>query len=41
MCMAPGQYVLATLAGIKVAARQGASEAVLRGIAQMALRSFR
>ena len=36
-----GQYVLATLTGIKVAARQGASVAVLRGIAQMALRSFR
>jgi len=36
-----GQYMLATLTGIKVAARQGASEAVLRGIAQMALRSFR
>jgi AcrR family transcriptional regulator len=36
-----GQFVLATLTGIKVAARQGASEAVLRGIAQMALRSFR
>ena len=36
-----GQYVLATLTGIKVAARRGASETVLRGIAQMALRSFR
>lgn len=36
-----GQFVLATLTGIKVAARAGASEAMLAGIADMALRSFR
>ncbi|MDB5859318.1 MAG: TetR family transcriptional regulator [Ramlibacter sp.] len=35
------QFVLATLTGIRVAARQGASVAVLRGIADMAMRSFR
>jgi AcrR family transcriptional regulator len=38
---AAGQFVLATLTGIKVAARQGASAKVLRDIAGMALRSFR
>jgi TetR/AcrR family transcriptional repressor of nem operon len=38
---AAGQFVLATLTGIKVAARAGASGEALRGIARMALRSFR
>lgn len=38
---AAGQFVLATLTGIKVAARGGAPDSALRGIAQMALRSFR
>jgi NaMN:DMB phosphoribosyltransferase len=36
-----GQFMLATMTGIKVAARAGASEAMLAGIADMALRSFR
>lgn len=38
---AAGQFVLATLTGIKVAARAGAPVEVLEGIARMALRSFR
>jgi TetR/AcrR family transcriptional regulator, transcriptional repressor for nem operon len=38
---AAGDFILATLTGIKVAARQGASAATLNGIARMALRSFR
>lgn len=38
---AAAQFVLATLTGIKVAARGGAPVEVLRGIARVALRSFR
>lgn len=38
---AAAQFVLATLTGLKVAARGGASLQVLQGIAQIALRSFR
>jgi hypothetical protein len=38
---AAGQFILATLTGIKVAARQGVSADALRGIAAMAFRSFR
>jgi len=38
---AAAAFVLATLIGIKVAARMGADAAALQGIARMALRSFR
>lgn len=38
---AAAQFMLSTLSGLKVAARGGASRAVMTGIAQMAMRSLR